>query len=87
MSQGENIDAYRRRHGEVHAAVDKRMGKTLGKFLRELYRSRLRADYEPDFLGVTYAGNLETARIDAWKLLNRAKQNFYWIYNESRKAL
>jgi uncharacterized protein (UPF0332 family) len=87
LSQGEDIDKYRKRHGEVHAAVDKRMGKPLGKFLRELYRSRQRADYEPDFLGVSYGGDLERARTDAWVLSNRAKRNFYWIYNESRKAL
>src|SRR5271169_2147697 len=54
LSQGEDIDTYRRQHGNVHAAVDRRMGKPLGRFLRELYRSRQRADYEPDFLGVSY---------------------------------
>jgi len=87
LSQGENIDVYRRTHGDVHAAIDRRMGKYLGRFLRELYRSRLQADYEPGFFERTYGRDIERARADAQNSLDRANPNYYWIYNESRKAL
>jgi uncharacterized protein (UPF0332 family) len=87
MSQGEDVDTYRWRHGSVHAAVDRRMGKYLGRLFRELYRFRQLADYEPSFLAKSYAGDLERARVDAQTVLGRATQNFYWIYNESRKDL
>ncbi len=87
LSQGEDIDTYRRKHGNVHAAIDRRMGKPFGRLLRELYRSRQRADYEPDFLDVSYGGELERARAAARTTLSRGKQNFYWIYNECRKSL
>jgi uncharacterized protein (UPF0332 family) len=87
LSQGESIDVYRRTHGDVHTAVDRRMGKYLGRFLRELYRSRQQADYEPRFFDRTYGRDIERARADARNLLNRANRNYYWIYNESRKGL
>ena len=87
LSQGQNIETYRRTHGDVHAAIDKRMGKYLGRFVRELYRSRQQADYEPAFFDRSYGRNIEKARADARDLLNRANRNYYWIYNESRKAL
>jgi uncharacterized protein (UPF0332 family) len=87
LSQGENIDVYRRTHGDVHTAIDRRMGKYLGRFLRELYRSRQQADYEPGFFDQTYGRDIERARADARTLLDRANRNYYWIYNESRKAL
>jgi uncharacterized protein (UPF0332 family) len=87
LSQGENIDLYRRTHGDVHAAIDRRMGKYLGRFLRELYRSRQQADYEPAFFDRSYGRDIERARADLRNLLNRANRNYYWIYNESRKAL
>jgi uncharacterized protein (UPF0332 family) len=87
LSKGENIDAYRWKHGDVHAAVGRHMGKYLGKFVRDLYRSRLKADYEPRFFSRSYGGDIERARVDARTELDRAKQNFYWIYYESRKAL
>jgi uncharacterized protein (UPF0332 family) len=87
LSQGENIEFYRRTHGDVHTAIDRRMGKYLGRFLRELYRSRQQADYEPEFFDRTYGRDIERARADARNLLNRASRNFYWIYNESRKVL
>jgi uncharacterized protein (UPF0332 family) len=87
LSQGEEIDAYRWTHGDVHTAIDRRMGKYLGRFLRELYRSRQKADYEPEFFNRSYGRDIEMARADARSLLNRANRNYYWIYNESRKAL
>jgi uncharacterized protein (UPF0332 family) len=87
LSQGENIDAYRRTHGDVHTAIDRRMGKYFGRFLRELYRSRQQADYEPGFFDHSYGRDIERARADVRNLLNRANRNYYWIYNESRKAL
>lgn len=87
LSQGENIDRIRKEHGRVQAAVARRMGKPLGNFLHDLYRSRQRADYEPTFLAAAYGGDIEKARTDALLLADRAKRNFYWIYNESRKVL
>lgn len=87
LSQGDNVDAYRRQHGGVHTAVDRRMGKYLGRFLRELYKARQQADYDPAFFTTKYRGEIESARVDAQLLLARASRNFYWIYNESRKAL
>ncbi|HTW56918.1 MAG TPA: hypothetical protein VMD99_02180 [Terriglobales bacterium] len=87
MSQGENVDEYRRAHGDVHSAIDRRMGKYFGRFIRELYRSRQQADYEPEFFGRSYGRDIERARADSRNLMGRANRNFYWIYNESRKAL
>ncbi len=87
LSQGEDIDQFRWAHGGVHAAIDRRMGKYFGRFLRELYRSRQQADYEPGFFLGAYRGDIETARQDARNLVMRANQNFYWIYNESKKVL
>jgi uncharacterized protein (UPF0332 family) len=87
LSQGEEIDRYRWYHGDVHAAVGRRMGKYFGKFFRELYGARKEADYEPAFFSRRYGRDIERARVDAQTLLSRANPNFYWIYNESRKVL
>jgi uncharacterized protein (UPF0332 family) len=87
LTQSEPIDDYRRDHGRVHTAVDRRMGKSLGRFLRELYKGRQQADYEPAFFLGKYGKDLERARADAQNPLNRANRQFYWIYNESRKVL
>jgi len=86
-SQGEDIDVFRKDHGMVQAAVKRRMGKYMDRFIHDLYRARLQADYEPLFFHSKYGGDLERARTDALKTLERASKNFYWIYWETRKVL
>lgn len=87
LSQGEQIDRFRRDHGAVHSAVARRMGKGLHRFLRQLYEARRNADYEPRFFTTKYGSDLEKARIDLRTLLQVANRNFYWIYYEARKVL
>ncbi|HEY2168897.1 MAG TPA: hypothetical protein VGJ30_04685 [Candidatus Angelobacter sp.] len=87
LSQGEEIDKIRRFHGQVHTAVGKRMGKPLDRFVRAVYDARLKADYEPDFFVRKYGSDLEKARAEMSYVLKSANANFYWIYQEARKAL
>jgi uncharacterized protein (UPF0332 family) len=87
LSQGENIDRFRHDHGRVHEAIGRRLGKYVGRFVRDLYKSRLEADYEPRMFVMHYGNNLENARSAGVLILERAKQNFYWIYQEARKNL
>jgi uncharacterized protein (UPF0332 family) len=87
LSQQEDIDKLRHNHGMVHASVGRRLGKYMDSFLRDLYRSRLEADYEPGSFTRKYRNDLERARADANLLLERASRNFHWIYRESRKVL
>ncbi len=87
LSQEEDIDKLRQSHGLVHAAVRRRLGKYMDSLLRDLYRSRLEADYEPGSFTRKYRNDLERARADANLSLERARKNFFWIYQESRKVL
>ena len=87
LSQGEQVDHFRHSHGRVQAAIGKRMGKPLGRFVREIYQARLKADYEPGFFRSAYGTDMERARLDLRNMLKAANANFYWIYQESRKAL
>lgn len=87
LSQEEDIDKVRHSHGMVHTAVGRRLGKYMDSFLRDLYKSRLESDYEAGLFTRKYGNDLERARSEANLLLDRARRNFYWVYQEARKVL
>jgi uncharacterized protein (UPF0332 family) len=87
LSQEEDIEKVRHSHGLLHAAVRRRLGKYIDSLLRDVYKARLEADYEPGFFARRYRNDLEKAKADSNLLVERARKNFYWIYQESRKVL
>jgi uncharacterized protein (UPF0332 family) len=87
LSRNIDIEVIRKNHGLVHSAVDKQLGRYFGRFVRELYAARLQADYEPNIMVDKYHSQIERARFDANSLLDRARPNFTWIQQESKKVL
>jgi uncharacterized protein (UPF0332 family) len=87
LSQEQDIDKLRHSHGMLHAAIGRQLGKYMDSFLRDVYKSRLESDYEPGSFTRKYRNDLERARAESNLLLERARKNFYWIYQECRKVL
>ena len=86
-SVGIETDKLSRDHGKVHSAVQARMGKPFGKFLEKLYVHRKLCDYDTRMFEHVYGRDIERARRDCKDRIRKAKIQFYWMYQEARKAL
>lgn len=86
-SVGIETDKLSRDHGKVHSAVQARMGRPFGKFLEKLYLHRKLCDYDARMFEHEYGQDIEKARKDCEERVRRAKAQFYWMYQEARKAL
>ncbi len=86
-SLGEDTNKFSRDHGKVQSAVQARLGRPFGKFLEKLYLHRKLCDYDARMFEHEYEQDIEKARKECEERVRRAKAQFYWMYQEARKAL
>jgi len=69
--------------------IQRKCGTTMiiTRLIRELYDLRRECDYEANMFVRKYRGNIEEARKDTILLIERAKPQFFWIYNQARQFL
>jgi len=82
-----DVEQFSKNHGRVHDEVEKQSGKLTGRRLRAVYEFRRKCDYEADLLERRYGGSIEELRKEAMRLLENARRQFHWIYQEARKEL
>jgi len=89
LATDEDIEKVRKNHGMLHERIQRKFGTTMiiTRLIRELYDLRRECDYEANMFVRKYRGNIEEARKDTILLIERAKPQFFWIYNQARQFL